>query len=175
MKKLLALLLILLVIPALAACGENDDLHVEPEIEEAYENDNYPYDDTAIEQENEEEQGEEPLPPTPPPTPPIAEIPDTIIIGDMVIPTAWLALDLSNQGLTEEDIAPLRYMVNLEYLNLSGNAILDISQTPIPQMTGLLRLNLGMNRITDKWHRGIYFLADISALANLTNLRELYL
>ena len=113
------------------------------------------------------------------PTTAAAEIPDTIpdvlMIGDMVLSIWYTALDLSDKQLTEEDIEHLRYMVNLTWLDLSGNAILDISQTPIPQLTDLKHLNLSVNRITDEWHRGVYFLEDISALANLTNLTELNL
>lgn len=102
-------------------------------------------------------------------------IPDVLMVGDMMLSIWYTALDLSDKQLTEEDIEHLRYMVNLTWLDLSGNAILDISQTPIPQLTDLRHLNLSVNRVNDEWHRGIYFLEDISALASLTNLTELNL
>ncbi|ELK3068464.1 InlB B-repeat-containing protein, partial [Listeria monocytogenes] len=56
----------------------------------------------------------------------------------------------------------IEYLTNLEYLNLNGNQITDIS--PLSNLVKLTNLYIGTNKIT-----------DISALQNLTNLRELYL
>ncbi|MCL2049116.1 MAG: leucine-rich repeat domain-containing protein [Defluviitaleaceae bacterium] len=62
--------------------------------------------------------------------------------------------------LTDEEIQPLQYMVNLRVLDLHSNQITDI--TPLANLTGLVDLTLADNQ-----------LSDISALASLTNLVRL--
>jgi len=72
------------------------------------------------------------------------------------------SLNLSNMGLTNADIAPLRYMTNLRYLYLYGNQISDLS--PLAGLTNLTGLRLQNNQIS-----------DLSPLSGLTNLRYVYL
>ena len=74
--------------------------------------------------------------------------------------TALTELRLESLDLTNEDIAPLRYMTNLTRLSLVDNAITDVS--PLSELGRLTRLNISLNQVT-----------DISPLGNLTNLTEL--
>jgi len=95
------------------------------------------------------------------------EFPDGyIIIREQNFCTSLTALDISTQRwgfrLNDEDIVSLSYMTNLRELNLSGNAITDIS--PLAELTNLRVLNLNGN-----------LLNDITPLAGLTNLEELRL
>ena len=75
-------------------------------------------------------------------------------------------LQLCHLRTTNADIEPLKYMVNLQRLNLNDiemlNPISDIS--PLAGLTNLTFLGLGGNKIE-----------DISPLTNLTNLTELSL
>ena len=65
-------------------------------------------------------------------------------------------------NLNDSDIEPLRYMSNLEELDLNVNWIKDIS--PLSSLTNLERISLGWNKIS-----------DISALSGLKNLTYLQL
>ena len=53
----------------------------------------------------------------------VVENPDYITIRGIRYSTALTELDLSSHDLTDEDIEPLRYMVNLTWLHLRGNQI----------------------------------------------------
>jgi len=94
---------------------------------------------------------------------------DYIFIRDMQISTALVRLDfaggfsLLGLDLTDEEIAPLRYMINLEELILGHNLITDLS--PLSDLQNLRYLYLNVNRQ----------ITDISPLANLTNLVHLNL
>ena len=92
----------------------------------------------------------------------IGDIPDYIAIRSVQYSTALTELDLSELGLTDEDIIPLRYMTNLEALLLRVNQITNI--TPLTDLTKLTYLDLRWNHIS-----------DITPLEGLTNLRELWL
>ena len=81
-----------------------------------------------------------------------------LVFGDDIKEVGFDFFDL----LTCEDIAPLRYMTNLEYLSLDFNRITDIS--PLAGLTNLRTLWIGVNEIT-----------DISPLAGLTSLEFLSL
>lgn len=65
-------------------------------------------------------------------------------------------------GLTDEDIEPLQYMVNLTYLDLRENKITDLSA--LEPLTELRSLNLRQNEIS-----------DLSPLAGMTQMEELQL
>ena len=71
-------------------------------------------------------------------------------------------LYLIDQGLNDEDIAPLQNLTGLVSLTLTGNKITDL--TPLAGLTNLTGLYLSDNQIT-----------DLTPLAGLTNLTELYL
>lgn len=100
------------------------------------------------------------------PTMPAGPIPDYITIGNRQISTSLTTLSIPNVfGLTNEDIVPLRYMVNLTSLEIAsvplyGNHITDL--WPIAGLTNLTDLTIA--RVG---------LSDISPLAGLTNLRYL--
>jgi Leucine-rich repeat (LRR) protein len=99
---------------------------------------------------------------------------DYIVINGQRISTKATHLDLDSSQLTNADIEPLKYMVNLESLSIYGPArntphcspepdnISDLS--PIAGLTNLKWLTVRGNQIN-----------DISLLAGLTNLRTLYL
>lgn len=89
------------------------------------------------------------------------EIPEYITIGGMSFSTDLTELDLASSNLTDSDIEPLKYMVNLKILHLRNNQISDISV--VTGLTNLTRLYLQNNQIS-----------DISAVAGLTNLTFLY-
>jgi len=90
------------------------------------------------------------------------EFPEYIIIQGEEFSTSLTNLELRNRHLTDADIEPLRYMTNLEYLDLTNNWISDIS--PLAGLMNLTGLALGGNEIS-----------DISPLAGLTKLRSLLL
>lgn len=71
-------------------------------------------------------------------------------------------LDLTELDLENEDIVPLRYMVNLTKLNLSNSTISDLS--PLANLTNLEDLQLNNTQVR-----------NLAPLANLTNLRTLWL
>ena len=91
-------------------------------------------------------------------------VPEFITIHLSEYPTSLTKLDFSrhNVPLNDEDIVPLKFMVNVTELNLSGNEISDIS--PLSGLTKLTVLNLERNNIT-----------DISPLSGLVNLSSLLL
>ena len=166
MRKILTLLFALFTTLAFAACGGNGD---EDTVDDYY----YPEPTTTV---------QTPAPPAlptqtemrPQPVRPTlahpGELPATVTIGGLEIATSETHIILKDMNLTEEDLLPLRYFPQLIYLDLSGNSILDLSQTVIPQMTDLINLDLSHNAIRDEWYRSIEWLSDISELAGLTNL-----
>ena len=88
-----------------------------------------------------------------------AEVPTITIAGEQYS-TDLTALDLRSQGLTDADLAPLRYMINLTSLNLRDNDISDIS--PLSGLGQLKELYLYNTQVS-----------DISAVAALVNLQRL--
>ncbi|MDR1616792.1 MAG: leucine-rich repeat domain-containing protein [Syntrophomonadaceae bacterium] len=88
--------------------------------------------------------------------------PDYITIQGVQYSTDLTELNLRNAGLTAADIEPLRYMTNLETLDLSENNISDLSV--LAGLSNLGRLDLRNNKIS-----------DLRALAGLSNLTELHL
>ena len=98
--------------------------------------------------------------------------------------TSLKKLEISNSGLTNEDIVSLAYMTRLIELELSGNQISDIS--PLSGLTSLTELFLFDNQISDITPTSsltsltmLYLfdnqISDISALSSLTNLSDLNL
>ena len=117
---------------------------------------------------------------------PIAEaLAPTVTIGGEEYSTALTELDLSDRGLTNEDIQGLEKMTNLTRLSLDGNRdITDLS--PLSQLTNLKDLNLSNTGATDlsplagltnltKLNIANPDISDLSPLSNLTNLTTLYL
>jgi internalin A len=108
------------------------------------------------------------MPDNSPSPPPLikAEVPFITIRG-VEYSTDLTELDLRSRwgldGLTNNEIEPLKYMVNLTRLVLSENQISDIS--PLSGLTNLLVLDLSFN----------HQISDISPLAGLTNLQQLCL
>ncbi|MBQ5333581.1 MAG: leucine-rich repeat domain-containing protein [Oscillospiraceae bacterium] len=92
----------------------------------------------------------------------MADLPDTITIKGVEYSTSLTSLTLNNMGLTNEDIADLKYMLNLTELHIYQNNISDL--TPIMGLTNLQTLSLFKNNIS-----------DLTPIAGLTNLRTLYL
>jgi len=90
---------------------------------------------------------------------PEPEIPEYIIIRDKQYSTELTELSIIND-LTNAEILPLEYMVNLESLNLFDNNITDI--LPLSNLKNLTILVLTDNHID-----------DLSPLSGLTNLTEL--
>jgi len=101
--------------------------------------------------------------PTVPPTPSIElDIPDYITIQGRQFSTELTYLNLMRWVLEDEDIKPLRYMINLTSLDLNHNPISDFS--PIADLTNLTELRILDNTAT-----------DLTPLAGLTNLETLEL
>ena len=117
-------------------------------------------------------------------SPPVPAVGFIAIRGEQYS-TALFELDLSEKGLSNSEIVPLKYMKNLEVLNLSRNQISDLTPlfglkslkvlflydnkrisdlTPLSKLTNLTDLSLYDNRIS-----------DLSPLSNLTNLIKLTL
>ncbi|MDE7278310.1 MAG: leucine-rich repeat domain-containing protein, partial [Oscillospiraceae bacterium] len=92
----------------------------------------------------------------------MADLPETILIRDTEYSTSLTSLTLNNMGLTDEDIAELKYMVNLTELHIYQNEISDL--TPLKGLTGLKTLSLFKNNVS-----------DLSPLAGLVALEDLYL
>lgn len=87
--------------------------------------------------------------------------PAQIIETDLLLLTG--ALDLSELGLVDiQDLVVFKYAINITDLNLSGNAISDL--TPLSGLTQLVTLNLSNNQTS-----------DINALTELNNLTTLNL
>ena len=85
-----------------------------------------------------------------------------VTIGGRQLSTALTSIVLDDMYLTDEDILPLRYMVNLTFLRLQRNQVTDL--TPLAGLTNLTDLRLTGNQIS-----------DVTPLAGLTNLRNLLL
>ena len=84
----------------------------------------------------------------------------SVIIGEMRFDKSLIVLDLSHMYLSDEDIAPLREMTDLQVLYLHDNHTKDIS--PLSGLTNLTWLSLHNNYIAD--------LTPLSGLSNLTRL-----
>ena len=108
-----------------------------------------------------------------------------VTIGGEEYSTALTELDLSDQGLTNEDIQGLAEMTHLTQLSLAGNRdITDLS--PLAALTKLEDLNISHTGATDlsplsgltaltKLNIANPELSDLSPLSTLTNLTILYL
>ena len=90
-----------------------------------------------------------------------AEVPSITIQGTEYR-TDLTELDLGSLYLTDADIEPLQYMVNLRSLDLRQNRLTDLA--PLAALTQLESLELRGNN-----------LSDLSPLAGLTNLKTLRL
>lgn len=88
--------------------------------------------------------------------------PDYIVIRGVEYCTSLTELFLScwDMPFTNEDITPLRYMENLQFLNIQSGSISDL--TPLSNLTNLELLWIDNNPIID--------LTPISGLYNLTNV-----
>jgi internalin A len=73
--------------------------------------------------------------------------PEYITIRGERYSTALTSLNLRGIDLTDEEIVPLRYMTNLQYLSLGNNEITDI--IPLADLENLMSLWLHNNQITD--------------------------
>ena len=119
-------------------------------------------------------------------------IPDYILIRGVQFSTELTELELEStwwnvtpfNDLTNEDIVPLRYMLNLRSLLMRYNQINDLA--PLANLTNLTRLDLGHNKIYDLIYlEGLTnltfldvasnYITDLTPLANLTNLTTLRL
>ena len=95
--------------------------------------------------------------------PPLKQSPvSSVTIAGETYSTNERKLRLQGMGLTDEDIEPLQYMVNLTYLDLRENKITDLSA--LEPLTELRSLNLRQNEIS-----------DLSPLAGMTQMEELQL
>ena len=90
-----------------------------------------------------------------------AEVPSITIQG-VEYSTDLTELDLGSMYLTDADIEPLQYMVNLQSLDLRQNQLTGL--TPLAGLTQLESLELRGNN-----------LSDLTPLAGLTNLKTLRL
>lgn len=90
----------------------------------------------------------------------LTDIPEEVDIGGRTYDTSAVSLDLESRSLKDEDIANLKYMVNLRSLKMAGNNITDLSV--ISRLYSLSYLDIGHNRLT-----------DLSLLSGLTNLETL--
>lgn len=118
-------------------------------------------------------------------TPLIKSAVPSITIDGEEYSTDLRKLDLSEKGLRSEDLADLKYMVNVTDLRLGGNDITDLS--PIAEMTWLKSLRLEKNELedlsplsglTELEYLGLWEnpnISDLSALAGMTKLAELSL
>lgn len=85
-------------------------------------------------------------------------VPENVIIDGVLLSTSVESLDLSERGLTDDDIQDLRYFTNLTYLNLNYNQLTDLSC-----LSGLVNM------------QSIHFsgnveIADISFVKDMTEL-----
>ena len=95
--------------------------------------------------------------------PPLKQSPvPSVTIAGETYSTNERELRLQGMGLTDEDIEPLQYMVNLTYLDLRENKITDLSA--LEPLTELRSLNLRQNEIS-----------DLSPLAGMAQMEELQL
>jgi Leucine-rich repeat (LRR) protein len=109
-------------------------------------------------------------------------IPPAIYIQGVEYSTELTSLTISSKKLTNADIEPLKYMVNLTELHLYSNDITDL--TPLQGLTELKTLSLFRNKIVDLTPIGglaalenLYVrnnqITDISTIAGLENLKNL--
>lgn len=97
-----------------------------------------------------------------------AEVPSITIQG-VEYSTDLRTLELEDQGLTNEDIEPLKYMVNLTKLYLPAQSqISDLS--PLANLTNLQKLSLSSGNTSNNL---VSYINDLSPLAGLTNLESL--
>ena len=113
-----------------------------------------------------------------------SEVPSITIAGQEYS-TDLRNLSLNDMGLTDADIEPLKYMVNLQSLKLQKNNITDISC--LEGLTQLRELRLRENDITDLsplagMTEMMYLnlaentnISDLSPLAGMTKMKELNL
>ena len=110
------------------------------------------------------------------------EIPEYITIRNERYSTALTELNFMGMNLENEEIEPLKYMVNLTYLHLAGNKISNLSS--ISGLTKLVDLQLANNQISDisllsglnnltVLSLGNNQISDLSPLSGLTNLTAL--
>jgi len=88
------------------------------------------------------------------------EHPEYVTIRGVRIPTNQVVLYLESMWLTDEEVAPLRYMTHLRELNLGDNWITDVSFLEGVETLQVLRLNNNS-------------IGDLSPLAELPNLWHL--
>jgi len=111
-------------------------------------------------------------------------IPDYITIQGEQFSTSLTELDLSERGLTDSDIEPLKYMVNLTELYLFSNQINNLA--PLTGLINLISISLADNQISDLTPLAeltnltglmlhINQITDLSPLSNFTNLKWLNL
>jgi internalin A len=109
-------------------------------------------------------------------------IPPAIYIQGVEYSTELTSLTISSKKLTNSDIEPLKYMVNLTELHLYSNDISDL--TPLQGLTALKTLSLFRNQIADLTPIGglaalenLYLrnnkITDISTISGLANLKNL--
>lgn len=92
----------------------------------------------------------------------IADRPAYITIKGVEFSTDITSLTLNAKELTDEDIADLRYMINLRELQIYENNITDLS--PLTGLTELTSLSVFKNNVS-----------DLTPLKGLVNLQTLYL
>lgn len=112
----------------------------------------------------------------------LTDIPANVRIGDISYSTSSTSLYLVNMGLTDSDLANLKYMVDLTVLDLSGNHISNLNL--LSSLTGLTELHLDNTGVEDiSTLSGLFRLqklslsgtpvSDLSPLKNLTALTNL--
>ena len=94
-----------------------------------------------------------------------AEVPSVTIAGQEYS-TDLRELELSGVSLSNEDIEPLEYMVNLTALEIRGNLTFDQLE-PLSALTNLETLTI----VPDG--EGALYVSDLSPLSKLTNLKSL--
>jgi Leucine-rich repeat (LRR) protein len=98
--------------------------------------------------------------------------PDVITIKDIIYNTELEELNLSELGLNDSDIMPLKHMENLTTLWLSWNNISDISVLKnLTDLTTIVMTGIGLGENINANTAPL----DISVLKDLINLKELYL
>jgi hypothetical protein len=170
MKRLFALFLALAMIFALTACG-GEDTSIAPRDRSRAPGNDSPADPVSGPESLDPPAPDSPAPPSVPVTPDVPtasvgsdpfEFTDYVIIGGRHYTKTITDLSLIDEGLTDDDILPLRHLTNLTYLDLDSNDITDLS--PLAGLTNLEVLDLRHNRIR-----------DITPLAGLINLEYLIL
>jgi len=120
----------------------------EPEYEEPQNEE--PQEEAPVEEDEEEEYPEE--------EDEEKEHPEYVTIRGIRIPTNQVVLYLESMWLTDEDVAPLRYMTHLRELRLGDNDIRDLSFLE------------GIETLQMLWLNNNHNIGDISPLAELPNL-----